>query len=236
MGINLTNFQRQKIISLIKKINIVAKDIDIYVEAMTHNSYNNEHKLGFTYQRLEFLGDIVISKIVSCYLYYSKLDENEMTEARKMIVSGKTLKRASDEMQLLNHALLGKGIDTKNGTNKISEDLFESLMGAIYIDQGEVKVYEILKKTILRYYEEDSLTDNIDYKSKIQEIFQKNNSDFKEKNKICYKMDKLNNGEFKSTLFFGDIKYGEGVGKTIKDAEKIAAKQAYLLYKKPIEK
>lgn len=234
MSINLSNYQRQKIISLIKKINVVAKDIDIYVEAMTHNSYNNEHRLGFTYQRLEFLGDIVISKIVSCYLYYSKLDENEMTEARKMIVSGKTLKRASDEMQLLEHALLGKGIDTKNGTNKISEDLFESLMGAIYLDQGEVKVYEILKNTILKYYENDSLTENIDYKSKIQEIFQKNNSDYKEKNKIFYKIDKLNNGEFKAILFFGDIKYGEGIGKTIKDAEKNAAKETYSMYKEPM--
>lgn len=233
MSINLSNFQRQKIISLIKKINVVAKDIDIYVEAMTHNSYNNEHKLGFTYQRLEFLGDIIISKIVSCYLYYLKLDENQMTEARKMIVSGKTLKRASDELQLLEHALLGKGIDTKNGTNKISEDLFESLMGAIYIDQGEVKVYEILKKTILKYYETDSLTDNIDYKSKVQEIFQKNNSNSKEKNKIFYKSEELNNGEFKVTLFFGDIKYGQGIGKTIKDAEKKAAEETYSKYIQP---
>lgn len=233
MGINLSNFQRQKIISLIKKLNIVAKNIDLYVEAMTHNSYNNEHRLGFTYQRLEFLGDVVISKIISCYLYYSKLDENEMTEARKLIVGGKTLKKASDELGLLEHALLGKGVDRQLGTNKISEDLFESLMGAIYIDQGEVKVYEILKNTVIKYYETDSLNDNVDYKSKIQELFQKNSADFRAKNKICYKIDKLLDGQFKATLFFGDVKYGEGIGKTIKDAEKLAARESYSKYISP---
>lgn len=229
---NLNNYQRQKIISLIKKLNIIAKDINLYFEAMTHNSYNNEHKLGFTYQRLEFLGDAIISKIISCYLFYLKYDEQKMTEIRKMIVSGKTLKRASEDLGLIQHAFLGKGINSLTDTCKIKEDLFESLIGAIYIDQGELKVFEILKQTIIKYYKDDDLHDNIDYKTKIQEIFQKNHTPTNKKNKIYYESKKRSDNSFETTLLFNNIKYGRGIGKTIKEAEMNAAKEAYLIYEK----
>lgn len=229
---NLTNFQRQKIIRLIKKLNIQAKNVDLYFEAMVHNSYNNEHKLGFTYQRLEFLGDAIIAKLISCYLFYLKFDEQTMTEKRKMIVSGKTLKRASEELGLIEHAFLGKGLNALTEAEKIKEDLFESLIGAIYIDQGEQKVYEILKATIIKYFNNDDLKDNYDYKSKIQEIFQKNNSDSKTKNKIFYESKKNKDNTFDCVLWFNNVKYGQGSGKTIKEAEMQAAKEALSIYEK----
>lgn len=231
---NLSNYQWQKILSLLKKLNIEAKSKNIYVEAMTHNSYNNEHKLGFTYQRLEFLGDVIISKIVSCYLFYLKFDEKKMTEIRKTIVNGLTLKRASDELGLIEHAFLGKGVDIKNETNKIREDLFESLMGAIYIDQGEAKVYQILKNTIIKYYNDNDLHETFDYKTRIQELLQKNMSDTKEKGKIHYTKEENGDGTFKSSLLFGGINYGTGYGRTRKQAENEAAKIAYEKFAKPL--
>lgn len=230
---NLGNYQWQKILSLLKKLNIIANNKNIFVEAMTHNSYNNEHKLGFTYQRLEFLGDVIISKIVSCYLFYLKFDEKKMTEIRKAIVNGITLKKASDELGLIEHAFLGRGVDVRNETNKIREDLFESLMGAIYLDQGEAKVYEILKQTIIKYYHDDDLKDTFDYKTKIQELLQKNISSSKENGKIHYTKEDNGDGTFKSSLFFGGINYGTGYGRTRKQAENEAAKIAYEKFANP---
>lgn len=230
---NLGNYQWQKILTLLKKLNINANNKSLYVEAMTHNSYNNEHKLGFTYQRLEFLGDVIISKIVSCYLFYLKFDEKSMTEIRKAIVNGITLKRASDELGLIDHAFLGRGVNALTETNKIREDLFESLMGAIYLDQGESKVYEILKNTIIKYYNNNDLQDTFDYKTKIQELLQKNMSSTKSKGKIHYTKEDDGNGNFKSTLYFGDIKYGTGFGSTRKKAENEAARIAYEKFVKP---
>lgn len=230
---NLSNYQWNKIRDLLQKLNIKANNINLYVEAMTHNSYNNEHKLGFTYQRLEFLGDVIISKIVSCYLFYLKLDEQEMTELRKSIVNGKTLKRASDQLNLIENAFLGKGVNIKNDTNKIKEDLFESLMGAIYIDQGEKEVYNVLSKTILKYYNDGDLAETFDYKTKIQELFQKNMSETKDKSKIWYTKEDVDATTFKSTLCLGDIKYGTGFGKTRKEAENNAAKKTYEMFHQP---
>lgn len=220
--------------SLLRRLGIKTKNKHYYIEALTHNSYKNENRnINYTYQRLEFLGDVIISKIISCYLFYKKLDEQEMTEVRKMLVSSATLKRASDELDLINYAFLGKGVNIETDTAKIREDIFESLMGAIYLDLGEIKVYEILKSTLIKYYESNRLNNVIDYKSKIQEIFQSGiATDKKVKNKILYFHTKLENKKFKSTLSFNNVIYGVGIGNTKHEADINAARMAYEKYQK----
>lgn len=225
----------KRIYKLLEKLDIKTNNIKLYAEAMTHNSYKNEAKIDYTYQRLEFLGDAIISKLVACYLYYQGFDEHQMTEIRKMLVSADTLKRASDELNLIDHAYLGRGIDLNKDTRKIKEDLYESLVGAIYVDKGEKVVYQnLLEKTLIRYWKENQLSKARDYKSLVQELFQSKISNNSKSSKTpYYETKEIENKRFKSTLFVGDVPLGYGYGDTKKDAEKKAAEQAYLKYAGP---
>ncbi len=217
-----------KINELLKKINIQTKNIKLYVEALTHNSYNNEKKVGYTYQKLEFLGDAIISKLISVYLFYQDKNEQEMTETRKNLINTEIFRKASDELGLLKYAYIGKGVDLEKDTKKIKTDLFESIAGAIYLDKGEAKVWEFLKNTIIRYYDSNALIDPIDYKSRVQELLQSNVSNKKrKKSQICYNTTEVENNKFKATLIHDDIVYGVGYGNTKKEAQKNAAKATY---------
>ncbi|MDE5952824.1 MAG: hypothetical protein K2G48_01770 [Malacoplasma sp.] len=231
------NYTKLDISKLLKKLGIKTNRIYLYAEALTHNSYNNEKKVGYTYQRLEFLGDAIISKLISVFLFNYKneknmlLNEQEMTEKRKNLVNSEIFKKASEELDLLSYAFIGKGIDLEKDTKKIKTDLFESIAGAIFIDKGEEEVLNFLKKTILKYFEKGEF-DSADYKSLVQELFQSNISSGKKKKSGTpyYNNVELENGEFKSFLMHDDIVYGIGFGKTKKDAEKDAAKKTYEKY------
>lgn len=221
-----------KIIELLNKLNIKTKRLGLYIEAMTHNSYNYERKTLANYQRLEFLGDAIVSKIVSCYLYFLDFDEKEMTEKRKILIKSETFLMASEELNLINYAFLGKGINLEKDTTKIKEDIFESLLGAIYLDQGEFKVYEILQKTIFKYFENNLIRDPIDYKTKMQELFQ--SKEFNQTKNVVINYDCKNiNKNFVCTLSANGKVYGVGEGKTKKEAERNAAKIAYLKHHNP---
>lgn len=221
---------------LLKTLNIThTKNIKLYTEALTHNSYNNEKKVGYTYQKLEFLGDSIISKLISEFLFYQDKNEQEMTEIRKNLVNSDIFRKASDDLGLLDYAFIGKGVNLDKDTKNIKTDLFESIAGAIYLDKGEVKVWEYLKKTIIKYYESNLLVDAIDYKSRIQELLQSNIANKKQKkNHLYYNTIEINKNCFKAALVCNEIVYGTGIGKTKKEAQKNAAKQAYEKFAEPL--
>ncbi|MDE6082829.1 MAG: hypothetical protein K2F52_03025 [Malacoplasma sp.] len=183
------------------------------------------------------MGDAIISKLISVFLFNHKktdgkfLNEQEMTETRKKLVNSEIFKKASEELDLLAYAFIGKGIDLDKDTKKIKTDLFESIAGAIFIDKGEQEVFNFLEKTILKYFHSGEF-DLIDYKSLVQELLQSNISSGKKKKSGAphYNNFELDNGTFKSCLVHDDIVYGIGYGKTKKDAEKDAAKKTYEKY------
>ncbi|MEG0124089.1 MAG: ribonuclease III [Malacoplasma sp.] len=212
---------------LLSKLNIVTNKYDIYIEALTHTSYSNENKSERNYERLEFLGDAIISKIISCYLYHQDFDEQEMTENRQVLVRSKTLIMASNELKLIDYALLGNGIKIETDTNNIREDIFESFIGAVYLDIGEVKVFEILKNTIIKYFENNEIADTIDYKTRVQEWLQSKTSKNNKNSTIQYKCSSTKEHPFECSLVFNNITYGFGFGETKREAEKQAAKEAY---------
>lgn len=216
-----------KIKLLLKTLNIETKRIDIYIEALTHNSYSNENKSAKNYERLEFLGDAIISKIISCYLFYQGFNEQEMTEKRQILVRCETLVKASDDLNLIKYTFLGNGVKIETDTTKIREDIFESLMAAIYLDMGELKVFEILENTIIKYYEEHQIEDTIDYKTRVQEMLQSKTSKNNKHASIQYKHSPEKNNVFVCDLIFNNINYGKGIGRTKKEAEKKAAKETY---------
>lgn len=225
------NYKHLDVTKILNKLGIKTNKYYLYVEALTHNSYNNEKKVGYTYQRLEFLGDAIISKLISEFLFKDKsLDEQKMTEIRKNLVNSDIFKKASEELDLISYAFIGKGIDLENDTRKIKTDLFEAFAGAIFLDKGEKGVWKYLEKTILKYYYNNELVNPIDYKSRIQELFQNNIANKHKKAHFYYQTIEIENSMFKSSLIYDDIVYGVGIGKTKKEAQKNAAKVAYEKY------
>ncbi|MGL5246042.1 MAG: ribonuclease III [Mycoplasmoidaceae bacterium] len=208
-------------------------NIETFVESMTHKSFRNENpNIKKDFERLEILGDSIVQKIVTEYLFekYPEKNESNITDDRKLIVQTETMKRASDQLGLIDYAFLGKGINPENDTGNIRPDLFESLIGAVYLECGEEKCKEIILMTIIDYFLKDDLNSSIDYKSKFQELIQSKESSKKNKsNYIFYKAIEENNN-FKVELIVKGITYGFGNGKTKKSAEQEAAKYALSKY------
>jgi ribonuclease-3 len=114
--------------------------------------------------------------VVSEHLYKKHPDMNEgvMSKTRAIIVQTKTEARAATELHFNEIIKIGDSVKYSTGIGeKILEDAFEAFIGAVYLDQGEKKVYEILKRTVIHYYEINSLKDLRDFKSLFQELMQK---------------------------------------------------------------
>ena len=154
------------------------KNKNLYRAAFTHRSMNirNEHGVPLNFERLEYLGDSVLSTIVSRYLFEKLPEANEgkLTRMKSKIVSREKLNFIGKEMLLLN-LLICSGSKEKFG-NDIHGNILEALIGAIFIDKG----YEGCKKTLIRvffkpYIDLDSITNTVaSYKSLLIEWSQKN--------------------------------------------------------------
>ena len=124
-----------------EKLGYKFKNIDLLKNALTHSSYANEVRGGFSSnERLEFLGDSVLSIIVSDYIYrhYRSLPEGELTKLRASLVCEKSLCTFSRELELGKYLMLGKGEDKGGGRERdsILADAFEAVLAAIYLDGG----------------------------------------------------------------------------------------------------
>lgn len=200
------------------------KQLSIYVEALTHPSFSNENKLSYNYQRLEFLGDSILNFLVAEYLYnkYKKQNEGALTISRSKMVQGKAEVYAAKRINLQNFILLGKGLNKAKCSDKIIEDGFEALIGAIYLDLGLDAVNKFLRKTIFSYESHALLQDTKDYKTLVQEALVKHNV----KNSM-YRLKQINKETFEAKLVSHGITYGHGIGHNKKEAMTFAAKNAY---------
>jgi ribonuclease-3 len=228
--------QREKILKKLQSvINYKFKDIKLLNTSLTHSSYANENKdkSGGNNERLEFLGDTVISLVVSEYLYkrFSEFPEGELTKRRASVVCESSLAFAARKIDLGKYLLLGKGEEATGGRERdsILADAFEALTGAIYVDGGLEKTEEYL----LGLFEQEVIyalskgTLFIDYKTELQEVLQK-----KTKSKIEYKVEKEagpdHNKKFYMNVIVENKIIGSGMGRNKKEAEQMAAKQALL--------
>lgn len=211
---------------LFQKLKIKPKNYSLYVEAFTHPSYTYENGLKYSYQRLEFLGDSVISKIVADFLYkkYPNMNEGELSNNKSSIVKGKSLIYVSKSLKLNEFILVGKSLNINQLSGKIFEDVFEALIGAIYLDQGESVAARIIKDHLISAYLQKTFDDSIDdYKTLFQEAVDRNG-----KNDIKYISNfDHNKKEFDVELFYNGIIYGKARDRKLKEAEKMAAKIAY---------
>ena len=196
----------------------------LLTEALTHSSYGNEHNMPYN-ERLEFLGDAVIELLMSQYLYLKQeISEGVMTKKRAQSVCEEALVKYASKINLSDYILLGHGEELSNGRNRpaIIADCFEALFGAIYLDQGYFVAYEMFEKLVIPHL--NLLNDIKDYKSTLQEYVQsfKNTLNYELINEEGPAHDKT----YTVKVLMDGVCLGIGVGKTKKEAEQNAAKEA----------
>lgn len=210
------------------------KNKKLLENALSHSSYANEVRGGVTSnERLEFLGDSVLSIIVSSYIYenFKKMPEGELTRLRASLVCEKTLCGFSRELNLGAFLLLGKG-EKKNGgadRDSILADAFEAVLAAIYLDGGMKPARDFVMRFVVPELEHyDVGADFKDYKTLLQEIVQRNPEE-----SVCYILtDETgpdHDKQFTVEVRLNSNIIGKGTGKSKKDAEEMAAKQALIL-------
>lgn len=200
--------------------------------ALTHSSYANEHKLGkFEYnERLEFLGDAVLEFLVSRYIFekYPELPEGELTKLRASVVCEGSLAKKAVDIHLGDFLYLGKGEELTGGRTResILADAFEAVIGAVVIDGGienaEKYVMGLMTGVISSVRNSFML---MDYKTRLQEEIQKSS-----KEPIAYAIVK-ESGPDHGKLFEAEVSHsgsvlGSGTGRSKKEAEQAAAKNA----------
>lgn len=197
--------------------------------ALTHSSYSNESReKPESNERMEFLGDAVLSLVVSNYIFHRfHLDEGDLTKIRASMVCEKSLFRFAQEVGLGEELLLGRGEEQMGGRTRpsIVSDAFEALIAAIFLDGG----LEPAGRFVLRFVREELDTGErsafVDYKTMLQEIVQKNPEE-----KVSYVL-VAENGPDHDKHFVVEVRLnsnviGRGESRSKKGAEQLAAKEA----------
>ena len=212
---------------LFDRLNIKPKNLELYTTAFSHSSYVNENHIKSDYERLEFLGDAVLELVASDYLYKTKtINEGEMTKLRASYVCENACYEYSKDLNLSKYIKVGHGEEMGGGRFKkvILADIFESLMGAIYLDLGFDTVKRVILGIIVPYVENPKIVFFSDYKSALQEAVQT------EKRSLVYEVvneeGPAHNKSFSVVVKIDDIIYGSGTAQSKKEAEQEAAKDA----------
>lgn len=214
-----------------QNIHYTFKNKALIKQAMSHSSFTNEMKRkGFeSYERLEFLGDAVLELITSEFLFeqYKDSHEGDLTKLRASIVCEFTLSDISRKLKLGEYVLLGKGEAQTGGKdrNSILCDLFESVLGAIYLDGGMECAREYVTRFLLSDIDHKTLY--YDSKTTLQEMVQKDG-----KGEISYELLEESGPDhekkFVVQVVIDGVPAAKGEGKSKKDAQKMAAYNAIL--------
>lgn len=205
-------------------------DISHLKTAFTHSSYANEHGCEDN-ERMEFLGDSILNFIVAKELYSSGKSEGDMTEARKLKVSREPLAIAVENLGIFEFLRMGEGAKKETGLSvKFKSNLFEAVVGAIFVDSSSLDECEKFINSHLKAY----TSKENDYKSALQEYVQD-----KKLGKINYRTvqkDDYKKPTFVSFVSINGREVGQGFGYKKKEAEKSAAKKALEFLKvKPVK-
>ena len=223
----------KKIEFLEKKIGLKFKNRNLLQNVFIHRSYLNEHRNYHlaSNEKLEFLGDSVLSLITSIYLYknYPELQEGDYTDIKSAIVCTDSLFQAAKNLSLGDFLYLSKGEDKSGGRSNINilADCYEALIAAVFLDFGFNRAYQFVEKTLFEQ-KLDYIIKNKLYlapKTRLQEYVQ---AKFKiiPVYKLVETQGPEHNKTFKIEVFVQGKKLGSGSGKSKKEAEEIAAKNA----------
>lgn len=224
-------------LALTRVLGFKPKKIRIYEKAFTHRSYNVRDKKGnpINYERLEFLGDVLLSAVISHHLYDAvpSGDEGYLTKMRSKVVSREHLNELGKDLGLVR--FLRSKIPLESFGENIHGNVFEALVGAIYLDRGYDYCEKFIRKrVILPYVDIEKLEGKIiSYKSLIIEYCQK------EKKRFHFDTFEDNGNEgikhFGVRLYIDNTLMGKGRATSKKKAEEIAAKRTYYALQSQIE-
>ncbi|MCD7879992.1 MAG: ribonuclease III [Candidatus Gastranaerophilales bacterium] len=228
----LSSARKKELTEFLEKLNITTQDLQIFDEALTHPSYNNEENIENApdYERLEFLGDSVLRLAASNFLFdkFPDYDEGDLTKIRSWIVSDKYLSEIADKLGLPHYINIGKHEDKDGGRNKesIKACAMEAILGAMYKTYG----YDFAQNFIIGIYNSDKIKyTDILYSSNSKEILQQY-TQAKNKDLPQYKIIKESgsdhNKTYEACVIYNGKELGKGCSKTKKDAEKAAALEA----------
>ncbi len=206
------------------------KNIELLKEALTHSSYANEGKKNSkNNERLEFLGDSVLSIIVAEHLFthYKHLPEGELTKLRASLVCEKSLHKFAKKIKLGDFLHLGKGEENTGGRERpsILADAFEAVIASIYLDDGLESAREFVLKFVPEHIDMNTVSVLSDYKTALQEIIQKNREE-KIEYVLVNEVGPDHNKSFLVEVHLNSNIIGTGKGRSKKQAEQYAAKEA----------
>ncbi|HOV30052.1 MAG TPA: ribonuclease III [Candidatus Dojkabacteria bacterium] len=220
-----------------EKLGVTFESKDLLRNALIHRSYTNENKKEQkNNERLEFLGDAVLELIISEYLYNEFPDkpEGELTAIRAATVRTESLAQESRILGIGQYLLMSKGEEKSGGKDKeyLLANLYEAILGAMYLDQGfsvcKKFIHRTLLKKINRIMSEELF---VDPKTKVQEIIQS-----KYRVTPTYKTVKEEGPDhdkhFTVVLNIGKKNFAKGTGSSKQRAQEEAAKEALLLLNK----
>jgi ribonuclease III len=208
-----------------KKLRIKFKDPKLLEEAFTHKSYAIERGKVTNNERLEFLGDSIISAVVAHFLFkrYPAVDEGHLSRVKSQIVSRTSLAQWGEDLNLGQYLFLSQGEEATGGRRRESllGNVYEALVGAIFLDQG----FSRAQRFIMRHLAKKKRIVETDFKSRLQEYMQKK-----------YKMPPTylvvgEDGPDHAKIFSLEVRMnkkllGSGEGRSKKEAEQAAAKEA----------
>ncbi len=214
------------------KLGYTFSDLYLLDTALTHSSYANEQGPGHKYnERLEFLGDSVLGFITADKFFHAFRDipEGRLTKLRASTVCEESLFEFAKQIDLGSYLLLGKGEEKNGGRERASivSDAFEAVIAAIYLDGSIDPAREFVLRFVMTAVEEKTITFK-DYKTQLQEIIQKNPEE-----QLQYVLSGESgpdhNKRFEVEVHLNSNVIGKGIGRTKKQAEQEAAREALAL-------
>lgn len=221
-----------------KSLKYTFKEKSLLIKALSHSSYVNELKSknikAECNERLEFFGDSVLSLVVSEYLYtnYPTLPEGELSKVRAGTVCEKALSKFAKEIRLGDHLLLGHGEELGHGRERASilADAFEAVLAAMFIDGGIAPIKEFLLPFATSEIKQILERGNTkDYKSMLQQFVQQEQGDILEY-KLVKESGPAHERVFETEARLNGNLIGRGAGKSKRESEQNAAKEALTLF------
>ena len=234
----MENNGNRNVNELIKKIGYEFKNEEYLHEALTHRSYANEIEKDrrFNNEKLEFLGDAILNLITTEYIYdlYEKKTEGELAKLKSQIISEPVFSTIASELELGEYLYLSNGEIMSGGRHRrsILGDAFEALIGAIFKDSDYYTAKNVALKLLLgKINKLEEIEGTGDYKTVLQEFVQgkyRKMPEYKLLNTKGPDHDKV----FEMSVSWNNAVHGIGIGKSKKEAEKHAAKEALSKLKK----
>lgn len=214
--------------SLEKKLGYRFQDRALLDEALNHSSYANEHRGGLgSNERLEFLGDSVLGFVSAEHLFrkHPDLPEGDLTRMRASLVCEQSLYEVARELELGSYLKLGRGEEAGGGRERqsILADAMEAVFAAVYLDGGIEAVRELIVRVLLSQAADSQ--ERKDYKTTLQEVVQRRSGQV-----LTYHMISQSGPDHNKTFLFevrlNDESVGRGTGRSKKEAEQAAARDA----------